>query len=131
MKKKIACFLAFLMFFSALVRPVFARGVKEFGASLLLPTTGQTMNGDFYETKTKIMAGVEVVAVTSTIILATCASGGLFWLGLAPLIANHAWSATDAFKSARKPKNEGLRWNGSMTEVPGSIHFSKSDLRRG
>ena len=59
------------------------------------------MNGEIGATKTKIMAGIEVAAVTTTILLATLTSGGLFWVGLGPLIANHAWSAADAFKTAR------------------------------
>lgn len=86
--------------------PAFAAGGKEFGASLLLPTTGQAMNGEIGATKTKIMAGIEVAAVTTTILLATLTTGGIFWAGLGPLIANHAWSAADAFKTARNNKSD-------------------------
>ena len=93
--------MTFLMIFAFLSPSAFAVGGKEFGASLLLPTTGQALNGEIGATKTKIMAGIEVAAVTTTILLATLASGGLFWVGLAPLLANHAWSAADAFKTAR------------------------------
>jgi len=105
MKKSLSCFMAFLMIFAFLSPSAFAMGGKEFGASLLLPTTGQAMNGEIGATKTKIMAGIEVAAVTTTILLATLTSGGLFWVGLGPLIANHAWSATDAFKTARSNNN--------------------------
>ncbi|HOW58686.1 MAG TPA: hypothetical protein PLO78_03045 [Candidatus Omnitrophota bacterium] len=106
MKKICACSLAFLMIFATMTPSVFAEGMKEFGASLLLPTTGQAMNGQIGSTKTKIMAGIEVAAVTTTILLATLTTGGIFWAGLGPLIANHAWSAADAFKTARSNKND-------------------------
>lgn len=106
MKKSLACSLAFLMIFATITPSVFAEGMKEFGASLLLPTTGQAMNGQIGSTKTKIMAGIEVAAVTTTILLATLTTGGVFWAGLGPLIANHAWSAADAFHTARKSKND-------------------------
>ena len=105
MKKSISYLTAFLMIFAFLSPAVFATGGKEFGASLLLPTTGQAMNGEIGATKTKIMAGIEVAAVTTTILLATLTTGGVFWAGLGPLIANHAWSAADAFKTARSGNN--------------------------
>ncbi len=105
MKKHLSCLIAFLMIFASLSPAVFAAGGKEFGASLLLPTTGQAMNGEIGATKTKIMAGIEVAAVTTTILLATLTTGGVFWAGLGPLIANHAWSAADAFKTARSGNN--------------------------
>jgi len=101
MKKHLSCLLAFLMIFASMSPVAFAAGGKQFGASLLLPTTGQAMNGEIGATKTKIMAGIEVAAVTTTILLATLTTGGIFWAGLGPLIANHAWSAADAFKTAR------------------------------
>lgn len=105
MRKVLSCSLVFLMIFTSASSSAFAMGGKEFGASLLLPTTGQAMNGEIGATKTKIMAGIEVAAVTTTILLATLTSGGLFWVGLGPLIANHAWSAADAFKTARSGNN--------------------------
>ncbi len=106
MKKHFSCCLVFLMIFASLSPSAFAAGGKEFGASLLLPTTGQAMNGEIGATKTKIMAGIEVAAVTATILLATLTTGGIFWAGLGPLIANHAWSAADAFKTARSNNND-------------------------
>lgn len=105
MKKILSCSLAFLLVFASMVPSVFAEGAKEFGASLLLPTTGQAMNGQISSTKTKIMAGIEVAAVTTTILLATLTTGGVFWAGLGPLIANHLWSAADAYKGAQS-KND-------------------------
>ena len=106
MKRPLSFLVAFLMILASLSTSAFAAGGKEFGASLLLPTTGQAMNGEIGATKTKIMAGIEVAAVTATILLATLTSGGLFWVGLGPLLANHAWSAADAFKTARRGNND-------------------------
>ena len=106
MKKLLACSIAFLMIFATMTPSVFAEGMKELGASLLLPTTGQALNGEIGATKTKIMAGVEVAAVTTTILLATLVGGGVIWAGLGPLLANHAWSAADAFKTARSSKTD-------------------------
>lgn len=106
MKKTLSCLTVFLLIFASLITPAFAEGMKEFGASLLLPTTGQAMNGEIGATKTKIMAGIEVAAVTTTILLATLVGGGVIWAGLGPLLANHAWSAADAFKTARSDNND-------------------------
>jgi hypothetical protein len=105
MRKYLSFLLVFLMISAFLSPSAFAVGGKQFGASLLLPTTGQAMNGEIGATKTKIMAGIEVAAVTTTILLATLTTGGIFWAGLGPLIANHAWSATDALKTARSSNN--------------------------
>jgi hypothetical protein len=101
MKKTLSCLLAFLMIFAFISAPAFAAGAKEFGASLLLPTTGQAMNGQIGSTKTKIMAGIEVASITTIVLLGTLVGGGVVWAGLGPLIANHAWSATDAYRSAQ------------------------------
>lgn len=106
MRKTLSCFMAFSLILTLTTAPAFAAGGKEFGASLLLPTTGQAMNGEIGATKTKIMAGIEVAAVTTTILLATLTTGGLFWVGLGPLLANHAWSASDAFKTARNNRED-------------------------
>ncbi|MBU9888260.1 MAG: hypothetical protein KTQ49_00130 [Candidatus Omnitrophica bacterium] len=106
MRKPLASLLAFLLIFAFTTSPAIAAGAKEFGASLLLPTTGQAMNGQIGATKTKIMAGIEVAAVTTTILLATLTTGGIFWAGLGPLLANHAWSAADAFKTARSSQED-------------------------
>ncbi len=94
--------LVFLMLFAVAAPQAFAVGGKEAGASLLLPTMGQAMNGQIYNTKTKIMAGIEVASVTTAIVLGTFVGGGVVWAGLGPLLANHAWSATDAYMTAKK-----------------------------
>jgi hypothetical protein len=91
------------------VQPASATGVKEAGASLLIPTYGQSMNNETYKTKTKIMAGVEFAAITTTAVLATVSSGGTIWIGLGPLIANHVWSSADAYKGAQIKKDPAMK----------------------
>ena len=80
----------------------YAEGGKEAFSSLLLPTTGQAMNGELGANKTKIMAGVEVASITAITILGIATGGAAVLFGAAPLAANHLWSATDAYKSARR-----------------------------
>ncbi len=104
-QKALSCFMVFLMIF-AFMTPAFAEGAKEFGASLLLPTTGQAMNGEISATKTKIMAGIEVASITTVALLGTLVGGGVVWAGLGPLIANHAWSALDAYRGAQQNKTD-------------------------
>ena len=48
---------------------VYALGGKEAAASLLLPTTGQAMNGELGKTKTKMMGAIEIASVTTIAIL--------------------------------------------------------------
>ena len=98
--------MAFLMVFAFMTPSAFATGAKEFGASLLLPTTGQAMNNEISSTKTKIMAGIEVASITTIILLGTLVGGGVVWAGIGPLLANHAWSAVDAYKSAQNNQND-------------------------
>lgn len=93
--------LAFLTAFAFSTPQVFATGAKEAGASLFVPTTGQAMNNQLGNTKTKVMAGVEVAAITTVAILGGLVGGGVVWAGLGPLIANHLWSAADAYKGAQ------------------------------
>ena len=84
----------------------FAQGFKEAGASLLLPTTGQAMNGQLGNTKTKVMAGIEVAAVTAVTILGIASGGGVVLFAAAPLAANHLWSATDAYRGAKAKQTD-------------------------
>lgn len=127
MKKSFSCLIASLMIFTSLSTPAFATGGKEFGASLLLPTTGQAMNGEIGATKTKIMAGIEVAAVTTTILLATLTTGGVFWAGLGPLIANHAWSATDAFRTARSNNNNDPYIQQQLSSAQRTLDMSRQN----
>ena len=63
--KSLSLAVAIVMLFALSVPSAFATGAKEAGASLLLPTTGQAMNGELGSTKSKVMAGVEVAAITT------------------------------------------------------------------
>ena len=127
MKRTLSFLIAFLMIFASLTTSAFATGGKAFGASLLLPTTGQAMNGEIGATKTKIMAGIEVAAVTATILLATLTSGGLFWVGLGPLIANHAWSAADAYKTARSGNNNDPYIQQQLSSAQRTLDMSRQN----
>lgn len=103
MKRKFAASFLVLVFLTSFQpQNAAAQGFREAGASLLLPTTGQALNGEIRSRKTKIMGAIEVASVTTAIVLGTTVSGGLAWIGLAPMIANRAWSATDAYVVARK-----------------------------
>ena len=110
-----------LLMLVSLVPASFALGTKEAMASFVLPTSGQTMNGEFGSGKSKLMAGVEAVSVATTAVLA--ATGGAVWWGIAPLIANHTWSAVDAYKGAkRKVTYEQVD---QMTDAQRSIELSR------
>ena len=81
MKKMVSYFILGAMFFSA--QTAYAEGVKQGAASFVLPTTGQYMNGEFNESKTKLMAGMEVAAITTTVLLATLVGGPVVWAATA------------------------------------------------
>ena len=99
MKTKTIAFLTILSLM--LASSAYAEGFREAGASFLLPTTGQAMNGQLGDKKTKIMAGLEVAAITTVTVIGFAAGGPAVWFGAAPLIANHVWSASDAYKNAQ------------------------------
>ena len=109
MKNRMLFLVLILSLLFSFSQPAFAVGLKEGGASLLLPTTGQTMNGQFGTGKTKVMAGVEVAAVTTVALIGVATGGAAVWFGLAPLIANHVWSATDAYKGAQFKRDPAVR----------------------
>ena len=100
-----------------------AEGGREATASLFLPTTGQAMNGQLGDTKTKVMAGVEVAAVTTIAILGGVVGGGVIWAGLGPLIANHVWSSTDAYRSAQGKDDPALQQQ--LTDARRTIELSR------
>lgn len=112
----------------------YATGAKEAGASLFLPTTGQAMNGELGDTKTKVMAGVEVAAITTIAILGGVVGGGIVWVGLGPLIANHAWSATDAYKGAQRKQDplvqEQMAEAQRMLELSRQKRFEREQTQR-
>ena len=76
--------------------------VKQGAASLLLPTTGQAMNGQIGNGKTKVMGGVEVASIATITVLGLATGGAAVLVGAIPLAANHLWSATDAYATAKK-----------------------------
>jgi len=94
MRKSISI-LSVLMFVFTLAMPAQA-GVREGFSSLVLPGTGQVMNGQASDGKTKVIAVVEVAALTTTAILGGFVGGPVIWAGLGPLIANHVYAAADA-----------------------------------
>lgn len=107
MKKTLSLSVALLMLFTYGSPLSYAVGAKEASASLLLPTTGQSMNGEIGNTKTKVMAGLEVGLITTVAILGGVVGGPVIWAGLGPLIGNHLWSAADAYHGAQG-KNRGF-----------------------
>ena len=106
MKNKMICAILSMLIFATANTQMGYAALKEGASSLLLPTTGQAMNGELGNTKTKIMAGVEVASVATIAVLGVATGGGIVWVGLAPLIGNHLWSSTDAYKSAKNKKAE-------------------------
>lgn len=102
----------FMMFvFAVSFSPLAHAKVKEAGASLLLPTTGQAMNGQLGNTKTKLMAGVEVAAITTIAVIGFAGGGPAVWFGAGPLIANHVYSSVDAYKNAGRGNQADISIN--------------------
>ncbi len=125
MKKTASFIIAVLTLLSVVQASAHAEGAKQGAASFILPTTGQYMNGEFNEGKTKLMAGMEVAAITATVILATVVGGPIVWAGIGPLIANHTWSGYDAYKTA-KEKNENPYAN--YAADGGQVYDARRDL---
>lgn len=89
-----------LVMFSVVPSSYAGHGLAQGTASLILPTTGQAMNGQGGNFKTKVMAGMEAGLITGTAILGGVVGGPVVWATVGPLIANHAWSAIDAYANA-------------------------------
>ena len=123
MKKSLSLVMVFCTTLAFVASPAFAEGFKEGASSLFLPTTGQAQNGQLGDTKTKIMAGVEVAAVTTIAILGGVVGGGVVWVGLAPLIANHAWSSVDAYRNAGGKQDPALERQ--MRDAQRTIELSR------
>ncbi len=104
-KKTISIIAVFMILFAALPS-AYAEGLKQGTASLLLPTTGQAMNGQLGNTKTKIMGGVEVASITAVVVLGIATGGASVLWGAIPLATNHVWSATDAYKNAGRAQQD-------------------------
>ncbi len=116
--------LAAFLFLPVLAPSAHANGMREAGASLFLPTTGQAMNGQIGNTKTKLMAVVEVGLVTTTAILGGVVGGPIVWVALGPLIANHVWSSTDAYVSA-KSKVEAPAVEAQVLDAQRALELSR------
>ena len=112
-----------LMVLAVSAPSAFAIGAKEAGASLLLPTSGQAMNGQIGNTKTKVMGALEVGLVTGTAILGGVVGGPVVWATVGPLIANHLWSATDAYKNAQNKYNPAVQQQ--MADAQRTLEFSR------
>lgn len=122
-KKIVSITLVALMFLAVAPHSAFAIGAKEAGASLLLPTTGQAMNGQLGNTKTKLMGALEVGLVTGTAILGGVVGGPVVWATAGPLIANHLWSATDAYRNAQNKTNPGVQ--DQIYDAQRTLEFSR------
>lgn len=124
MKSKAFCMvMAALMLLSFQMPSAFALGAREAGASLLLPTTGQAMNGELGSRKSKIMGAIEVASITTVAVLGTAVGGGVVWAGLGPLLANHLWSAADAYKGAQGKRDPVVQ--AQMAEAQRTLEYSR------
>ena len=123
-KKALSVALAVLMLVAFQTPSVYAIGAKEAGASLLLPSTGQAMNGQLGNSKTKLMVGLEIGLITTIAVLGGVVGGGIVWAGLGPLIANHIWSAADAYKNAQY-KTDPKYQQGQMVEAQRALEMSR------
>ncbi len=124
--KKTASYLILIL---ALAQPsARAEGMKQGAASFVLPTTGQYMNGEFNDGKTKLMAGMEVAAITTTVILASVVGGPIVWAGVGPLIANHTWSGYDAYKTAKDKNGQAQNTYGGYDPQAGQVYDARRDL---
>ena len=81
-------------------------GMEQGIKSLIIPGWGQYQNGDFENqsgrVKVGIMAAVELAAILTTAIVGGVAGYPQVWVGIGLFIANHVWSAFDAFVHAEK-----------------------------
>ncbi|MBU3758344.1 MAG: hypothetical protein FGM27_00215 [Candidatus Omnitrophica bacterium] len=102
-----------------------AQGLREAGASLLLPTTGQALNGEIRSRKTKVMGAIEVASVTTAVVLGTTVSGGLVWIGLGPMLANRVWSASDAYKVARRNPQQEPMMQTQVDDAQRTLEYSR------
>src|SRR3989338_6570450 len=121
--KVLAVAVVFAMLLSVSAPSVFAIGAKQATASLLLPTTGQAMNGELGSTKSKLMAGIEVASVTTLAILGGVVGGPVIWAAAGPLIANHLWSSVDAYRGAQNRIHPLVQQQ--MLDAQGTLEFSR------
>lgn len=125
MSKKFFSILTVLALILSFNTPAHAK-LKEAGASLLLPTTGQAMNGQLGSGKTKFMAGVEVAAITTIAVIGFAGGGPAVWFGAGPLVANHLYSSVDAYKNAGQDNQANITIaEQEMIEAQRNIEYSR------
>lgn len=124
MNKKTSLFLAIVLSLTTVMSPsAFAVGGKEATASLLLPTTGQAMNGQLGNTKTKVMGAVEVASIATIITLGIATGGAAVLFGAIPLAVNHVYSSADAYKNAKYKQNTAYQTQ--VTDAQTAIEASR------
>lgn len=98
--KKFIC----ILLCSALLFSGCATDLSSAGKSALIPGWGQRAN---HESKAKqvTMAVVEVAGITTTAVVGGIIGWPLVMVGVGVLIANHVWSATDAYVHADKKES--------------------------
>lgn len=104
MKQVFSALTALFLILSSSHSNAYAIGTREAGASLILPTTGQAMNGELGQAKSKIMAGLEFGLVTTAVLLGVSTGGGIVLWAATPLVGNHVWSSYDAYKGAQRKR---------------------------
>ena len=122
--KSLSALIVLTLIFS--FNPIAHAKVKEATASLLLPTTGQAINGQLGNGKTKFMAGVEVASITAITIIGFAGGGPAVWFGAGPLLANHLYSSVDAYKNAGKADQANITIaQQEMTDAQRNIEYSR------
>lgn len=81
-----------------------AKPLKNGGASLLVPGVGQYLNDEQSTKAGKVKMGamilIEIGGIVTTAVLGGTVGSPIVWVGVGILIANHIWSATDAYMKA-------------------------------
>lgn len=125
MKTKIAFLLTFALILTSSFPSIsYCAGGKEAGASLLLPTTGQAMNGELGAKKTKIMGGIEVASIATITAIGLGTGGAAVLFGAIPLAVNHIWSATDAYRTAKNQEAYGYNQQ-QVADAQQTIDYSR------
>jgi len=95
--------------------------------SAILPCTGQWYNGELWTWKSGAMAAIEAGSI---FVLAFFAAGGagddakmVCMAGAGGMIANHAWSGWDAWRSAKRISGLALEMDKNRTMVSYNIPF--------
>ncbi|MBI4971583.1 MAG: hypothetical protein HZC17_07080 [Candidatus Omnitrophica bacterium] len=87
-------------------------------SSLVLPPVGQIENKEGTKPKSFIMGAVEACGITALVLTATLVGGPIVWVGIGPLMANHIWSGTEAYATAKRKSEESAK---VTTPVPAPV----------